>query len=238
MRHLRGADPVLGRIIEQVGPLRLVRRSERFHALARAIIFQQLAGPAALAIYGRFVEKIGNGRFPTPQMVIDATDEALRAAGISRGKAIYLRDLAAHVKNGSLNFHRFSRMEDEEIITELTSVKGIGRWTAEMFLMFNLYRPDVLPVGDLGFRNAVEKAYAIRTPLAAKELTLMGERWRPYRSAATWYFWQSTQLVTAGNAERARVAKPTRATTTKVKIARVRIVRKTTIAQKARRDSP
>jgi DNA-3-methyladenine glycosylase II len=238
MRHLRSADPVLGEIIEHVGPLRLVRRSERFHALARAIIFQQLAGRAALAIYGRFVEKIGDGRFPTPQMVIDATDEALRAAGISRGKAIYLRDLATHVKNGSLNFHRFSRMGDEEIITELTSVKGIGRWTAEMFLMFNLYRPDVLPVGDLGFRNAVEKAYAIRTPLAAKELALMGERWRPYRSAATWYFWQSTRLVTAGNADQARVAKPTRATTTKVKIARVRIVRKTTIRQKARRASP
>jgi 3-methyladenine DNA glycosylase/8-oxoguanine DNA glycosylase len=120
----------------------------------------------------------------------------MRQAGLSRGKIAYIRDLAQHVRDGSLNFRKFARMEDEEIIAELVQVRGIGRWTAEMFLMFNLRRPDVLPVDDLGFRSAVAKAYGLRQQPAAAELRSMGERWRPYRSAAVWYFWQSTHLLT------------------------------------------
>jgi 3-methyladenine DNA glycosylase/8-oxoguanine DNA glycosylase len=108
----------------------------------------------------------------------------------------YIRDLAGHVRDGSLNFRKFARMDDEEIIADLVRVRGIGRWTAEMFLMFNLRRPDVLPVDDLGFRSAVAKAYGLPALPTAKELRLMGERWRPYRSAAVWYFWQSARLVT------------------------------------------
>jgi DNA-3-methyladenine glycosylase II len=202
---LRRSDPVLAPIIDQVGALKMAYRRERFPALVRAIIFQQLAGRAALAIHDRFVKIIGGGgHFPSPAQVIAASDEDMRRAGLSRGKMAYIRDLARHVRDGSLNFHRFARMDDEEIITDLVRVRGIGRWTAEMFLMFNLRRPDVLPVDDLGFRSAVAKAYALDRLPTAKELKLMGERWRPYRSAAVWYFWQSTRLVTV---ESARVAK-------------------------------
>jgi DNA-3-methyladenine glycosylase II len=205
---LRNCDPVLARIIGQVGPLQIRFRRERFPALVRAIIFQQLAGRAALAIYQRFVKTVGHGRFPTPAQVIAASDEDLRQAGLSRGKMAYIRDLARHVRDGSLNFRKFSRMPDEEVIAELVRIHGIGRWTAEMFLMFNLRRPDVLPVDDLGLRSAAAKAYGLSQLPAAKELRAMGERWRPYRSAAVWYFWQSTRLVTADaaakNVSRAR----------------------------------
>jgi DNA-3-methyladenine glycosylase II len=193
---LRSSDPVLARIIAQVGRLAIARRPERFQSLVRAIIFQQLAGRAALAIYERFAKIIGGGRFPTPAQVMTASDEDMRRAGLSRGKVAYIRDLARHVRDGSLNFRRFARMDDEEIVTDLVRVRGIGRWTAEMFLMFNLLRPDVLPVDDLGFRSAVAKAYGLSELPSAKKLRLMGERWRPYRSAAVWYFWQSTRLVT------------------------------------------
>ena len=193
---LRSSDPVLARIISQVGPLEMAYRRERFQALVRAIIFQQLAGRAALAIFDRFIKIIGNGRFPTPPRVIEASDEEMRRAGLSRAKMTYIRDLARHVRDGSLNFRSFARMDDEEIIADLMRVRGIGRWTAEMFLMFNLRRPDVLPVDDLGFRSAVAKSYGLSQLPTAKELKLMGERWRPYRSAAVWYFWQSTRTIT------------------------------------------
>jgi DNA-3-methyladenine glycosylase II len=195
-RTLTNADPILGAIIEQVGPMEIRQRPERFQALVRAIIFQQLAGRAAQTILNRFVEIVGGGRFPTPEQVLAASDEDMRKAGLSRGKMAYIRDLAGHIRDGTLNFRRFAAMDDEEIIADLVRVRGIGRWTAEMFLMFNLLRPDVLPVDDLGFRNAVGKAYGMAKPPTAKELRELGERWRPYRSAACWYFWQSTSLIT------------------------------------------
>jgi DNA-3-methyladenine glycosylase II len=196
LNFLRAGDPVLGRIIEQVGPLTITHRRERFPALVRAIIFQQLAGRAALAIYQRFVDIVGGGRFPTPAKVLAASEDDLRRAGLSRGKMTYIRDLAEHVRDGRLSFRRFAGMNDEEIIADLTRVRGIGRWTAEMFLMFNLRRPDVLPVDDLGFRNAVAGAYGLAKPPTAKELKAFGERWRPYRTAAVWYLWQSTRVIT------------------------------------------
>jgi DNA-3-methyladenine glycosylase II len=197
-RHLQKVDPVMARIAAQVGPVKMLRRPDRFAALVRAIIFQQLAGRAAQTIHDRFVNLVGAGRFPTPEQVVAASDEILRQAGLSRGKLSYIRDLAGHVRNGTLNFRRFPRMDDEAIITELTQVRGIGRWTAEMFLMFNLWRPDVLPVDDLGLRNAAAKAY--ETSVGTKELREIGEPWRPYRTAASWYLWQSTRIVTPDGA--------------------------------------
>ncbi len=179
----------------EVGPYRMAIRRRRFQALARAIIFQQLAGRAAAAIYERFIALFPGRSFPTPAQVLAVSDDELRRAGLSRQKSMYLRDLAAHVANKSLNFHRFGAMSDDEIIVELTRVKGIGRWTAEMFLMFNLGRPDVLPLDDLGVRIAARQAYKLSALPTKRELEQIGERWRPYRSVATWYLWQSTRVV-------------------------------------------
>jgi DNA-3-methyladenine glycosylase II len=195
IRRLKRADPVLARIIKEVGPFRIRIGRRRFQALARAIIFQQLAGRAAAAIYLRFVGLFPGQSFPTPAQVLALSDDEMRRAGLSRQKSLYLRDLAAHVENRSLNFHRFAAMSDEEVIAELTRVKGIGRWTAEMFLMFNLGRPDVLPLDDLGLRIAARKAYKLSALPTKRELEQIGERWRPYRSVATWYLWQSTRIV-------------------------------------------
>jgi DNA-3-methyladenine glycosylase II len=208
-RHLQRVDPVMAGIIRQVGPVGIARRPERFQALVRAIIFQQLAGRAAQTIYDRFVAQIGAGRFPTPAQVIAASDETLRGAGLSRGKLSYIRDLATHVRDGTLNFRRFPRMDDEAVIAELTRVRGIGRWTAEMFLMFNLGRPDVLPVDDLGLRNAATRAYGAKSAVGTKELRELCDRWRPYRTAASWYLWQSTRIVTP-DGSRAAPAQPKR----------------------------
>jgi DNA-3-methyladenine glycosylase II len=192
--HLRRVDPVMVGIIDRVGPLRIARRRERFVALARAMIFQQLAGAAANAILERFIAQIGGGKFPKPEMVLKATAARMRKAGISRQKNAYLKDLARRIVDGEINFHRFARMSDDDVIEHLTRVKGIGRWTAEIFLMFNLGRPDVCPADDLGIRNAVTRAYGLKTHLKPKELREFGERWRPYRSAAAWYLWRSLAI--------------------------------------------
>jgi DNA-3-methyladenine glycosylase II len=189
-------DPVLAKVIAQVGPYEARYRRERFPALARAIIFQQLAGSAALAIYKRFVALFPGRRFPTPEQVVAISTARLRKAGLSKAKALYIKGLAAHVVAKKVNFHRFPKMEDEAIIAELTQVKGIGRWTAEMFLMFNLGRPDVLPSGDLGVQNAVMKAYGLAKRPTPKELIALGEKWRPHRTAASWYMWRSLNIVT------------------------------------------
>ena len=204
MKHLRGADPVLAQVIDAVGPIEIELRRERFQALSRAIIFQQLAGAAAHTIYTRFVALFPGRRFPSARQVLDASPEDLRRVGLSRQKSLYLKDLAAHVENGTLNFHRFAKMADEEIIVDLTRVHGVGRWTAEMFLMFNLGRPDVLPVDDLGIRNAARRLYRMRKMPDAKRLRALAERWRPYRSAASWYLWRSGGVVLPGDLPPAR----------------------------------
>jgi DNA-3-methyladenine glycosylase II len=196
--HLSKADPVLARIIDKVGPLGIQPRRERFQALARAIIFQQLAGAAANAIYRRFVALFPGVEFPSPEQVLAKTDAELRAVGLSEKKAIYIKDLAAHIRDGKLDFHRFHRMTDDEIITHLTQVKGIGRWTAEMFLMFNLGRPDVMPADDLGVQNAIKRHYRMRQRPNRKRLLKHAERWRPYRTAAAWYLWRSLNIVLPG----------------------------------------
>ena len=198
-KHLAAADPVLAAIIAKVGPCRIASRPERFPALARAIIFQQLAGRAAQTIHDRVVALYPGRKFPTPAQILATPDAKLRKAGLSGQKTKYIKDLARHVDEGRLNFHRFSKMTDEEIIEHLTQVKGIGRWTAEMFLMFNLSRPDVFPVGDLGVRNAIVKAYGMRKhPKKHDHFVKLAESWRPYRSAAAWYFWQSLDVIVPG----------------------------------------
>jgi DNA-3-methyladenine glycosylase II len=195
LRHLKRIDPVMAAIIKGVGPFEIRVSPRRFQALARAIIFQQLAGSAATAIYGRVVALFPGRTFPTPAQLLASSDEDLRQAGLSRQKILYLRDLAAHLANKSLSFHRFGKMSDDEIIADLTRVKGIGRWTAEMFLMFNLGRPDVLPLDDLGLRSAARVAYGLGDLPSKRELEELGERWRPFRTVASWYLWQSTRII-------------------------------------------
>lgn len=187
-------DPVLAAIIKQHGPCGLgaVRdRFDHFTMLVRAIVFQQLSTKAATTIYDRLLEGMPGGGVPTPEALAAMSDEQLRAAGISRQKAAYLRDLSDKVAAGAVPLHHVDAMPDEEVIVALTQVKGIGRWTAEMFLIFRLQRPDVLPLGDLGIVNAIKRAYRLRKKPTAKRLQKIGEPWRPYRSVACWYLWRS-----------------------------------------------
>jgi DNA-3-methyladenine glycosylase II len=193
--HLTKADPVLARIIAEVGALGITPRRERFQALARAIIFQQLAGAAANAIYGRFVALFPGVEFPLPEQVLAKTDAELRSVGLSEKKALYIKDLATHIRDGKLNFDQFDQMTDDEIVAHLTQVKGIGKWTAEIFLMFHLGRPDVMPGDDLGVQNAVKRHYRMRQRPNRKRLLKHAERWRPYRTAAAWYLWRSLDIV-------------------------------------------
>jgi DNA-3-methyladenine glycosylase II len=195
--HLRAADPVLARLLDDCGPPSMVRDASRpgpadhYGALLRAIVGQQLSTLAARAIYGRLVERFG-GRTPTPQELLDEEPDEMRpAVGLSRAKVASLRSLAEHVISGELELERIAELPDEELIAELVAVKGIGVWTAHMFLMFQLERPDVLATGDLGIRRAVERAYALPGLPEPDELTALAEPWRPYRSAACRILWHS-----------------------------------------------
>ena len=186
-------DPILGAIIKHHGACGLgaVRdRFDHFSMLVRAIVFQQLSTKAATTIHNRLLECLPAGK-PTPECLSAVTEDQLRAAGISRQKAAYLRDLCDRVSSGDVPLDALDAMTDEEVIDALTRVKGIGRWTAEMFLIFRLQRPDVLPVGDLGIVNAIQKAYRLRKKPTADKMRKLGEAWRPYRSVATWYLWRS-----------------------------------------------
>jgi 3-methyladenine DNA glycosylase/8-oxoguanine DNA glycosylase len=185
VEHLRRADPVLAPIIEKIGWPKIPYRTRRFHALAEAIIYQQVTGAAAASIYRRLCSLYPGKRFPRPKELARTHPMRLRAAGLSRQKRRYLLDLARRVSSGALNLKIISRLPDEEVIKELTQVKGIGRWTAEMFLIFCLKRPDVLPVDDLGLQKGVQKAYGSRSLPAAKTIQRIAEVWRPYRSIAT-----------------------------------------------------
>ena len=190
-RALMRRDPVIATLIRQHGECGLAssQRTDPFHALLHAIIAQQLSTKAAKTIEGRFSALFDGG--PTPAAVVRASDEKLRAVGLSPQKLKYVRDLCARILDGSLNLDALALLTDDEVIEALTSVKGIGRWTAEMFLMFRLHRPDVLPVGDLGIVKAVQRAYKLRGLPTPARLTKIGETWRPYRSVACWYLWAS-----------------------------------------------
>jgi DNA-3-methyladenine glycosylase II len=186
-------DPVLAAIIKRHGACGLgaVRdRFDHFSMLVRAIVFQQLSTKAATTIHNRLMEALPGGT-PTPEGVAALTEDQLRTAGISRQKAAYLRDLAEKVASGAVPLQDVDALTDEDVITALTQIKGIGRWTAEMFLIFRLQRPDVLPVGDLGIVNAIQRAYRMRKKPTPDRMRKLGEAWRPYRSVATWYLWRS-----------------------------------------------
>jgi len=195
--HLAGADPVMARIIAEVGRCRLARsrRTDPFTAIIEAIVWQQLSTKAAATIYGRFLALFPEALPPAPAAVMALPDEALRAAGLSRAKVLYLRDLSQRILDGSLPLEMLELLPDEGVIAALTQVKGIGRWSAEMFLMFRLQRPDVLPVGDLGIVKAIQRHYRLRRTPTAARMYRLAEPWRPYRSVAAWYLWASTYVV-------------------------------------------
>jgi 3-methyladenine DNA glycosylase/8-oxoguanine DNA glycosylase len=193
VRHLRRADPVLARVISEVGPCRLRadRRGGAFAALVEAILYQQITGRAAETILGRLRAAVGRAH-PRPQDVAALSDAQLRAVGLSRQKVSYLRDLAAQARNG-LPLGRLGRLGDEQVVAALTGVKGIGRWTAEMFLMFRLGRLDVLPVDDYGIRKAMQRLGRKRELPGPEWMRERARPWRPYRSVACWYLWRSLE---------------------------------------------
>ena len=197
LAHLRSADPILGALIDRYGPDGLGERSEggqrqHYGALVRAIVGQQLSTKAAAAIYRRLADRFG-GREPTPQEILEDDPEALRSVGLSRAKVAFLRSLAEHVLDGSLELERLDTLPDDKVIAELTAVKGIGTWSAHMFLMFHLGRPDVLAVGDLGIRKAMMEAYGLEALPLAPAMEEIAAPWRPYRTLACRYLWRSLE---------------------------------------------
>jgi DNA-3-methyladenine glycosylase II len=194
LAHLQRTDKALGALIERVGAYDAPRRSDPYAALVRAILFQQLAGAAAAAIQRRlFALYSDDDKPPTPPQILEISDEQFRAAGVSRQKTGYLRDLAAHVADGRLNLQDLPSLSDEEVIERVTAVKGLGEWSAHMFLMFHLGRPDVLPVGDLGVRNGMRLTYGLAAMPTPKEAQTIGAPWAPYRSVGSWYMWRATE---------------------------------------------
>ena len=190
--HLKKADPVMARLIAEVGPCRYEVKNfgTHFDALCRSIIYQQLSTKAAGTIHGRFLELFSERR-PSPEVLMALPEETLRGVGLSRQKLNYLRDLAARVHTGALPLDHLDELPDQEIIDYLVQVKGIGVWTAQMFLMFRLGRLDVLPDLDLGIRNAIRQAYRVRGVPNGKRIQKIGAPWRPYASVACWYLWRS-----------------------------------------------
>jgi DNA-3-methyladenine glycosylase II len=191
-RLLARRDPVLRDLMRAHGPCRLADRqhSDPFKALLHAIIAQQLSTKAAATIERRFAA-LCRGGVPTPDQVKALSDEQIRGVGVSTQKLRYIRDLCARLESGALALESLDTLSDPDVIDRLTQVKGIGRWTAEMFLIFRLHRPDVLPVGDLGIIKAVQRVYGLRKAPSPERLTRIGESWRPYRSVACWYLWAS-----------------------------------------------
>jgi DNA-3-methyladenine glycosylase II len=195
--HLSAADAALSNLIKAVGPFKMEIRAMHnpFEALARNIVYQQLNGTAAAAIHTRVLALFGGKGRLRPQDILEAADEALRSAGLSRNKLEALKDLAAKTLDGTVpSLARLKRMSDAEIIDRLTQVRGIGRWTVEMLLMFRLGRPDVLPVGDYGVRKGFSLVYGTEAMPTPRELARYGERWQPYRTVASWYMWRAVDL--------------------------------------------
>jgi len=192
-RVLMRRDPILGAAIKRIGPCLMADRQRRDHltALVGAIVSQQLSTKAAATIFGRLAALFPDAHISDAAAIDRIADDVLRSVGLSRQKIGYLRDLSARIADGRLVLDELHVLEDEQVIERLTAVKGFGRWTAEMFLMFRLHRPDVLPVDDLGIVNAVQRLYRLRKRPDRKRLQQLGERWRPYRSVASWYLWQT-----------------------------------------------
>ena len=192
-RFLMRRDPILAGAIKRIGPCLMADRQRKDHlsALVGAIVSQQLSTKAATTIFGRFVALFPGGAIPDAAAIAAQSDAALRSVGLSGQKVGYLRDLSARIADGRLRLDELDDLPDADVIERLTSVKGFGRWTAEMFLMFRLHRPDVLPAGDLGIVNAIQRLYGLRKRPDAKRIVRMGEAWTPYRSVASWYLWQT-----------------------------------------------
>lgn len=189
--HLQTVDPVMERIIRSVGPYKIVYREPDFTTLARSIVYQQVSGAAAATMIARLTEVAGRDGQLLPERILELGAEGMRPCGISRQKAAYLLDLSSRAQTGEIDFSVLRRRKDAEIVRTLTQVKGIGVWTVQMFLMFALRRPDVLPTGDLGVRNAIWKAYELPAPPSPKEIERIGTAWRPYATVASWYLWRS-----------------------------------------------
>ena len=191
IEHLRRSDPVLAGIIERVGAYAIQFREPSFETLVRSIVYQQLSGRVASVIFGRLLAATG-GRL-TPESVLKLRPSRMRSLGLSTQKTVYIRDLARHTRDGVVRFEDLAHAADAEVIEHLTRVKGIGVWTAQMFLMFALRRLDVLPTGDLGIRNAMRKAYGLDGLPTPAQMEEMGAPWRPYCTVASWYLWRSLE---------------------------------------------
>jgi len=191
-RALLRRDPILAAVIRRVGACGLERRGEPYAGLLRSILFQQLAGAAALSIERRVLAHFG-GRYPKPEALLAASDDELRSLGLSRQKIAAMRNVATAFAAGTVRSRALYRLDDDTVVTQLTAIKGIGEWTAHMLLMFNLGRLDVLPVGDYGMRKGVQLLYRLNDLPNRTTLTEIGERWRPYRSVASWYVWRSME---------------------------------------------
>ncbi len=192
VRHLKRNDPILARIISRVGPVEFELDNDHYEAVVGSIIYQQLAGAAARAILNRFKQLYG-GRLPSPREYLATKVEELRSSGLSPQKISYIKDLAERLENGTLDLKRLETLPDEEALDELDNVRGIGRWTAEMFLIFKLGRTDVLPVDDLGLRKAAKKAYRLRKLPERDRFEQLAEKWHPYSSISTFYLWKSME---------------------------------------------
>jgi DNA-3-methyladenine glycosylase II len=192
--HLKKSDPILAAIIEQVGPCRMEYSPPEFHSLAEAIVYQQLNGKAAVTIFKRFAALAGEPL--TPEGILKLTDTQLRSVGLSKQKSSYLKDMAGRAARGELDFSRLPEMSDDEVIKHLTQVKGVGVWTAHMFLMFTLRRPNVLPTGDYGIQMAIKKHYKKRKIPKPEVMAKIAKSWEPYRSVACWYLWRSLDIKT------------------------------------------
>jgi len=196
--HVAKRDRTLARMMRQVGPCRLeiAARQSPYQALFESIVYQQLSGQAAATIYARVCKLFGSNRAPSPAKIADASLELLRSAGLSRSKAEAVQDLAFRVLEGDIPTRaRAERLADDEIVDRLTAVRGIGRWTVEMFLIFTLGRPDVLPVDDYGVKKGFAQTFGRRVLPKPKELAAHGERWRPYRTVASWYLWRANDVA-------------------------------------------
>jgi DNA-3-methyladenine glycosylase II len=189
IEHLRRSDKVLSEIIERVGDYGIQFRDPDFESLVKSIVYQQLSGRVASVIFGRLAKAAG-GKL-TPGNILKLRPARMRALGLSKQKTAYIRDLARHTRDGRVIFEELAALDDAAVIERLTQVKGIGVWTAHMFLMFALRRTDVLPTGDLGIRNAMRKAYGMTEPPTPAEMESLAQRWRPYCSVASWYLWRS-----------------------------------------------
>jgi DNA-3-methyladenine glycosylase II len=196
LKHLKKSDPVMAAIIDRVGTMKMQYREPSFETLVRSIVYQQLSGKVATVIFARLHAAAGEETL-TPAGIMKLRPERMRKAGLSAQKTLYIRELAKHTKRGKVVFETLPDSEDAIVIEHLTQVKGIGVWTAQMFLMFALKRPDVLPVADLGIRSAMKKAYGLEELPKPEEMAQIAKAWKPYTSVACWYLWRSLENVGA-----------------------------------------